>query len=90
MQFCLKTPPVVGKTKIDTTTLIQQGMLFVALNYYSVLIYKRFIIALPNPERVSTTDCANWLYTSVDPEMEEERILLQVNSLQVNRIQMKR
>lgn len=47
---------MAGKTKIDMATLIQQGMIFVAL---------------PNPDRVSITDCANWLYVSVDLDTKE-------------------
>lgn len=67
----LEDTPVVGKTKIDMESLIQQGMIFVAPTYYSVLIQKRFIIALPDLDRVSITDCANWLYVSTDPDIEE-------------------
>lgn len=67
----LEDTHVAGKTKIDIATLIQQGMISVAPNYYSVLIHKRFIIALPDPDRVSITNCANWLYVSADPDIEE-------------------
>ena len=67
----LEDTPVVGKTKINMTTLIQQGMISVAHNYYSILTHKRFIIALPDPNRVSIIDCANWLYVSADPDTEE-------------------
>lgn len=56
----LEDTPVAGKTKIDMVALIQQGMISVAPTYYSVLIHKRFIIALPDPDRVSISDCANW------------------------------
>lgn len=67
----LEDTPVAGKTKIDMATLIQQGMISVAHDYYFVLIHKRFIIALPNPDRVSIVDFANWLYVSVGPDTEE-------------------
>lgn len=46
-------------------------MISVAHDYYSVLIHKHFIIALPNPDRVSIMDYANWLYMSVDSNIEE-------------------
>lgn len=67
----LEETPVACKTKIDMATLIQQGMVSIAHDYYFVIIYKRFIIALPNPDRVSITDCANLLYVSVDSDTEE-------------------
>lgn len=51
--------------------LIKQGLISVAHDYYFVLIHKRFIIALPDPDRVSIIDCANWLYGSVDPDTKE-------------------
>lgn len=54
----LEDTSVAGKTKIDMAALIQQGMIYVAPNYYFVLIHKRFIIA-------------NWLYVSANPDMEE-------------------
>lgn len=28
-------------------------------------------MALPDPDRVSITDCANWLYVSANPDTEE-------------------
>ena len=62
---------VVGKTKIDMEALIQQGMIVVAPTYYFVFIHKQFIMALPDPDRVSITNCANLLYVSVDPDTEE-------------------
>lgn len=46
-------------------------MISVAHDYYSVLIHKQFITALPNPDKVSIVDCANWLYVNVDPNTEE-------------------
>lgn len=88
----LEDTPVPSKTKIDMVALIQQGMISVAPTYYSVLIHKRFIIALPDPDRVSITDSANWLYVSADSNTEEGynmRTLMQVSSLQGNRVQMK-
>lgn len=42
--------------------LIQQGM---------ISVKPKFIIALPDPDRVSITDCATWLYVSADPDNEE-------------------
>lgn len=60
-----------GKTKLDMATLIQQGMISVAHDYYSILIHKWFILALSNPDRVSIIDCVNWLYVSVDHDSEE-------------------
>jgi hypothetical protein len=44
----LEDTPIAGKTKIDMSALIQQGMIVVAPTYYFVLIHKRFIIALPD------------------------------------------
>lgn len=67
----LEDTPVAGKTKFDMSALIQQGMIVVAPTYYYVLIHKRFIMALPDPDRVSITDCVKWIYVSVDPDMEE-------------------
>jgi hypothetical protein len=67
----LEDTPIVGNTKIDMSALIAQGMIAVAPTYYSVLIHKRFIIALPDPDRVAITDGANWLYVSADPDADE-------------------
>jgi hypothetical protein len=67
----LEDTPIAGNNKIDMFALIAQGMIAVASTYYSVLIHKRFIIALPNPDRVAITDCANWLYVSADPDADE-------------------
>lgn len=64
--------PVARKTKIDMAALIQQGMISISHDYYSILIYKRFIIALPNPNRVSIADCAHWLSVSDDSDTEED------------------
>lgn len=38
-EVLLEDTPVAGKTKIDMSALIQQGMIFVAPTYYSVLIH---------------------------------------------------
>lgn len=46
-------------------------MISITHDYYSIMIHKRFIISLPNPNRVSVADCANWLYVSADPDAEE-------------------
>lgn len=62
---------VAGKTKINVSSFIQQDMISIARDYYPMMIHKSFIIALPNPNRVSITDCANWLYVSADPDEEE-------------------
>lgn len=67
----LEDTPIAGHTKIDMSALISQGMIDVAPTYYYVLIHKRFIIALPDPDRVAIIDCANWLYVSADPDAEE-------------------
>lgn len=55
----LEETPVEGKMKIDMSVVIQQGMISITRDYYLVVIHKRFIIALPNPDRVSIVDCAN-------------------------------
>lgn len=52
-------------------THIQQGMISIAPNYYYVLIHKRFIILLLDPDIVSITVYANWWYVSADPDTEE-------------------
>lgn len=70
-EVLLDETPEAGKTKIDMFALIQQGMISTSRDYYSIMIHKRFIIALPNPYRVSISDCANWLYVSVDPDEED-------------------
>lgn len=62
---------VAGKTKIDMVALVQQCMISMAHNYYSVLIHKRFIIVLLDPDKVSLTNYANWLYVCADPDTEE-------------------
>lgn len=46
-------------------------MIYIAHDYYSVMIHKRLIVALPNPDRVSIADCANWLYVSTHPDEDE-------------------
>ncbi|KAL5054220.1 hypothetical protein RYX36_034902 [Vicia faba] len=66
----LEGPHVTGKSKIDMDALIQQGMISLSRDFYAVIIHSRFIIALPDPHRVSIFDCANWLYVSVGPEEE--------------------
>lgn len=55
----LEETPVVDKTKFDMSALIQQGMTSITHDYYSVMIHKRFINALPNLDRVSIVDSAN-------------------------------
>lgn len=67
----LEHTPITGKTKNDMFALISQGMIVVAPTYYFVLIHKRFTIALSDPDKVSITNCANWLYVSADPDVEE-------------------
>lgn len=67
----LEDTPIAGNTKIDMSALIAQGMIAVAPTHYSVLIHKRFINALPYPDRVAITDCANWLYVSADLDADE-------------------
>lgn len=67
----LEETPVAGKTKIDMSALIQQSMISITHDYYSVMIHKKFIIALHTLDRVSNADCANLLYVSVDPDAED-------------------
>lgn len=62
---------IAGNTKIDMSALISQGMIVVSPTYYSILIHKRFIIALPDPDIFAIIDCANWLYVSDDPDADE-------------------
>lgn len=62
---------VAGMTKIDMSALIQQGMIYISRDYYSMVIHKRFNLALPNPDRVSISDCTNWLFVSADHDEEE-------------------
>lgn len=46
-------------------------MISISRDYYYVMIHKRFILALSNPDRVSISDFANSLYVSADPDEED-------------------
>lgn len=61
----LNETPVLGKNKIDMNALVQQGMISQIYNYYALISSSQFIMALPNPARISISGIANWLYESV-------------------------
>lgn len=54
-----------GKNKLDMNALVQQGMISQISDYYALMSSRQFIMALPDPARISISDTANWLYESV-------------------------
>ena len=64
--------PVSGKNKLDMNALVQQGMISQISDYYALMSSSQFIMALPDPARISIDNTANWLYESaVQDDMDE-------------------
>lgn len=61
----LNETPVSGKNKLDMNAPVQQGMISQISNYYALMSSNQFIMALPDPARISISETANWLYESV-------------------------
>lgn len=61
----LNETPVAGKHKLDMNTLVQQGMISQISDYYALMSSGQFIMALPDPARISISNTADWLYESV-------------------------
>ena len=59
---------VPGKTKIDMEALVNQLMIQIHHDYYSLVIHGKHILTLPAPNRISITNMANWLYENVAPD----------------------
>ena len=60
---------VTGKNKLDMTALIQQGMIAVKQDYYSLICQKVHVLALHAYNFISIINRANWLYDC--PDMDE-------------------
>lgn len=69
------SPQVPGKNKLDMTALIQQGMIAVKQNYYSLICQKVHVLALPAYDFISITNRANWLYDCPDLDEGNEDFL---------------
>lgn len=61
----LNETPVSGKNKLDINALVQQGIISQISYYYALMSSNQFIMALPDPARISISKTANWLYESV-------------------------
>ncbi|XP_050890921.1 uncharacterized protein LOC127096386 [Lathyrus oleraceus] len=62
------SPQVPGKNKLDMAALIQQGMITVKQDYYSLMCQKVHVLDLPAYDFISITNRANWLYDCPDLE----------------------
>lgn len=68
----LNKTPMAGKHKLDMNALVQQGMISQISDYYALMSSGQFIMALPDPARISIYNTDNWLYDSVvQDEMDE-------------------
>jgi len=66
------SPQVPGKNKLDMAALIQQGMIMVKQDYYSLMCQKVHVLDLPAYDFISITNRSNWLYDCPDPEEGDE------------------
>ena len=66
------SPQVPGKSKLDMAALIQQGMITVKQDYYSLLCQKVHVLDLPAYHFISITNKSNWLYDYPEPEEGDE------------------
>lgn len=62
---------VLGKTKIDMEALVNQGMIQIHHDYYSLEIHGKHMLALPAPDLICITYPRNWLYETVGPNHED-------------------
>ncbi|KAI5441424.1 hypothetical protein KIW84_010772 [Lathyrus oleraceus] len=63
---------VMGKTKIDMNTLINQQMIAIMPTHYSLVIQNVEVLALPAPGSISIANVANWLYTGLAPSVGDD------------------
>lgn len=70
-----EAPQVPGKNKLDMAALIQQGMIEVKQDYYSLICQKSHVLALPAYDFISITNIANWLYECPDMDEGDEDFL---------------
>lgn len=68
-QLLLEEAVVVGKTKIDMNTLVNQQTIAIMPTYYSLVIHNVEVLALPAPGSISIANVANWLYTGSTPSV---------------------
>jgi hypothetical protein len=66
------SPQVPGKNKLDMAALIQQGMIAVKQDYYSLIFQKVHVLALPAYDFINITNRANWLYNCPDLDEGDE------------------
>lgn len=70
----LNETSVSGKNKLDMNMLVQQGMISKISYYYALISSSQFIMALPDPARISIANTTNWLYESaVQDDMDEHK-----------------
>jgi hypothetical protein len=68
-QLLMEESAVAGKTKIDMNTLVNQQMIAIMPNYYSLVIHNVEVLALPATGSISIANVANWLYTALAPSV---------------------
>lgn len=68
-QLLMEESTVAGKTKIDMNTLVNQQMIAIMPNYYSLIIHNVEVLALPTPGSISIANMANWLYAASAPSV---------------------
>lgn len=66
------SPQVPSKNKLDMDALIQQGMITVKQDYYSLMCQKVHVLDLSTYDFISITNRANWLYGCPDLEEGDE------------------
>jgi hypothetical protein len=62
-QLLMEETAVMGKTKIDMHTLVNQQMIAIRPTRYALVIHNMEVLALPAPGSISIANVANWLYT---------------------------
>jgi len=67
-----EAPQVPGNNNLDMAALIQQGMIEVKQDYYSLVCQKVHLVDLPAYDFISITNKANWLYECPDLDEGEE------------------
>ena len=58
----LHEAPIVGKSKLDMSALVNQGMIQLQGSHFWLINSKRVILTLPDPERITISDRANWIW----------------------------
>src|SRR3954467_13585408 len=66
--------PIAGKTKIDMESLIHQSMITISNGGYWLTSRSGFLFELPDLAKASPFNRANWLYSNVAPEGDDQDV----------------